>query len=120
VADPQHLPQPVVIALPAEIDMANAGQVGHQLGSALAPGVKTVIAGMTATTLCDSSGISIPSAFCTVLVVTRCSAARAALGGSSPRREVPDWFWAPRQAASCHEGGCATRAGRLAGGQHHT
>jgi hypothetical protein len=26
VADPQHSPQPVVIALPAEIDMANAGR----------------------------------------------------------------------------------------------
>jgi anti-sigma B factor antagonist len=57
VADPQHLPA-VVIALPAEIDMANAGRVGQQLGSACTPGVKTVIADMTATTFCDSSGIS--------------------------------------------------------------
>ena len=53
-----HVPQPVVIALPAEIDMANAGQVGQQLGSALTPGVHTVIADMTATIFCDSSGIS--------------------------------------------------------------
>jgi hypothetical protein len=37
VADPQHLPA-VVVALPAEIDMANAGRVGQQLGSAFAPG----------------------------------------------------------------------------------
>jgi anti-anti-sigma factor len=58
VADPQHLPQPVVIALPAEIDMANAGRAGQQLGSAFAPSVATVIADMTATTFCDSSGIS--------------------------------------------------------------
>jgi anti-anti-sigma factor len=57
VADPQHLPA-VVIALPAEIDMANAGRVGQQLGVALAPGVRAVIADMTATTFCDSSGIS--------------------------------------------------------------
>jgi anti-anti-sigma factor len=57
VADPQHLPA-VVIALPAEIDMANAGQTGEELGSAFAPGVRTVIADMTATTFCDSSGIS--------------------------------------------------------------
>jgi anti-sigma B factor antagonist len=56
VADPQHLPA-VVVALPAEIDMANAGRVGQQLGSAFAPGVSTVIADMTATTFCDSSGI---------------------------------------------------------------
>ena len=57
VADPQHLPA-VVIALPAEIDMANADRVGQQLGAALAPGVATVIADMTATRFCDSSGIN--------------------------------------------------------------
>jgi anti-sigma B factor antagonist len=57
VADPRYLPA-VVIALPAEIDMANAGQVGEQLDAALTPTVKTVIADMTATTFCDSSGIS--------------------------------------------------------------
>ena len=57
VADPQQLPS-VVIALPAEIDMANADLVGQQLGSALTPGVRTVIADMTATRFCDSSGIS--------------------------------------------------------------
>jgi anti-sigma B factor antagonist len=58
VADPPHPPPPVVIALPAEIDMANAGRAGQQLGSAFAPSVATVIADMTATTFCDSSGIS--------------------------------------------------------------
>jgi anti-anti-sigma factor len=58
VADPQHLPA-VVVALPAEIDMANADRVGQQLGSAFAPAVKTVIADMTATTFCDSSGIGV-------------------------------------------------------------
>lgn len=57
MADPQHLPA-VVIVLPAEIDMANADRVGQQLGAALAPGVATVIADMTATRFCDSSGIS--------------------------------------------------------------
>jgi len=57
VADPQQLPA-VVVALPAEIDMANADQVGQQLGSAFTPGVKTVIADMTATRFCDSSGIN--------------------------------------------------------------
>src|SRR6266849_1249659 len=58
VADSQHLPA-VVIALPAEIDMANAGRVAAELGSAFAPGVRTVIADMTATRFCDSSGISV-------------------------------------------------------------
>jgi anti-sigma B factor antagonist len=57
VADPQHLPA-VVIVLPTEIDMANADRVGQQLGSAFTPGVRTVIADMTAATFCDSSGIS--------------------------------------------------------------
>lgn len=57
MADPHHLPA-MVIALPAEIDMANADQVGQQLASALAPGIRAVIADMSATTFCDSSGIS--------------------------------------------------------------
>jgi anti-anti-sigma factor len=57
VADPQQLPA-VVVALPAEIDMANADRVGQQLASVLTPGVKTVIADMTATRFCDSSGIN--------------------------------------------------------------
>jgi anti-anti-sigma factor len=57
VADPQQLPA-VVIALPAEIDMANADRTGQQLGAALAPGVAMVIADMTATRFCDSSGIN--------------------------------------------------------------
>jgi anti-anti-sigma factor len=57
VADPQQLPA-VVIALPTEIDMANANRTGQQLRAALVPGVATVIADMTATRFCDSSGIS--------------------------------------------------------------
>ncbi len=57
VADPQYLPA-VIITLSAEIDMATAGRVGQQLASAIAPGVRAVIADMTATTFCDSSGIS--------------------------------------------------------------
>ena len=57
MAGPQHVPA-VVIALPAEIDMASAGRAGQQLGSAFTAGVSTVIADMTATTFCDSSGIS--------------------------------------------------------------
>ena len=57
MADPHQLPA-VVVALPAEIDMASAGQAGQQLGAAIAPGVKAVIADMTATTFCDSSGIA--------------------------------------------------------------
>jgi len=78
VTDSQHLPA-VVVALPTEIDMANADQVGQQLGSAFAPGVKTVIADMTATTFCDSSGIS-------MLVRAR---KQAAANGTQLRLVVP-------------------------------
>ena len=45
-----------VIRLPAEIDATNARRIGDELGSAFAPGVATVIADMTATTFCDSTG----------------------------------------------------------------
>jgi anti-sigma B factor antagonist len=48
---------PVVVVLPAEIDVTNSEQVYDQLVSVLAPGVQTVIADMTSTTFCDSSGV---------------------------------------------------------------
>jgi anti-anti-sigma factor len=41
--------------MPAEIDITNAGHVGDGLAAALVPGVVAVVAGMTATTFCDSS-----------------------------------------------------------------
>jgi anti-anti-sigma regulatory factor len=80
VADLPHVPQPVVIALPAEIDMANAGPVGQQLGSALTPGVQTVIADMTATIFCDSSGIS---------MLVRAHTPRRVLGAAATRPPHP-------------------------------
>lgn len=45
-----------VVTLPAEIDVANAGKVGHQLSAALAAG-GTVIADLSSTTFCDSAGL---------------------------------------------------------------
>jgi len=56
--DPQRRTQPVVVTLPTEIDIANADRVGEELCAAFAPGVRTVIADMTGTRFCDSSGIS--------------------------------------------------------------
>ena len=50
--------QPPVVTLPAEIDMANADAVGERLAAALAPGVRVVIADMTATTFCGSAGLN--------------------------------------------------------------
>lgn len=48
---------PVVVVLPAEIDVTNSEQVYEQLAAVLAPGVDTVIADMTSTAFCDSSGV---------------------------------------------------------------
>ena len=48
---------PVVVVLPAEIDVTNSEQVYEELAAVLAPGVETVVADMTATVFCDSSGV---------------------------------------------------------------
>jgi anti-anti-sigma factor len=46
-----------VVTLPAEIDMTNADSVGADLDAAFAPGVGVVIADMSGTRFCDTSGI---------------------------------------------------------------
>jgi anti-sigma B factor antagonist len=48
---------PVVVVLPAEIDVTNSEQVYEQLVAVLAPGVSTVVADLTSTVFCDSSGV---------------------------------------------------------------
>jgi anti-sigma B factor antagonist len=48
---------PVVVVLPGEIDITNSEEVQQQLTAALAPGVDTVIADLTSTSFCDSSGV---------------------------------------------------------------
>jgi anti-anti-sigma factor len=45
------------VPLPAEIDVTNARQADRDLLAAVVPGVTAVIADMTATTFCDSSGV---------------------------------------------------------------
>jgi anti-anti-sigma regulatory factor len=47
---------PVIVTLPAEIDMANECGVAAQLGCALASGAPVVVADMTGTRFCDSMG----------------------------------------------------------------
>jgi anti-anti-sigma factor len=49
----------LVLALPDEIDITNSRRIGEQLASALTSGAATVVADMTATTFCDSSGARI-------------------------------------------------------------
>jgi anti-sigma B factor antagonist len=48
---------PVVVLLPAEIDVTNSEQVYDQLVAALTPGVNTMVADLTSTLFCDSSGV---------------------------------------------------------------
>lgn len=47
----------IVVTLPGEIDMANANSVGEELNAAFGPGVGIVIADMSGTRFCDTSGI---------------------------------------------------------------
>ncbi len=47
---------PEIVTLPAEIDISNADSVGRELCAAARPGVAVVIADMTRTQFCDSSG----------------------------------------------------------------
>ena len=54
--DHERLNRPVIVPLPAEIDMANAEDVGEQLRAAFAPGVTVVIADLGSTVFCDTSG----------------------------------------------------------------
>lgn len=50
-------PSVMVVALPAEIDMINAGRVGEDLRAAFAAGARVVVAEMSGTVFCDTSGI---------------------------------------------------------------
>jgi anti-sigma B factor antagonist len=53
----QPVTRPAVVVLPAEIDAVNASDVRAQLTAAARPGVQVVIADMTGTTFCDTSGV---------------------------------------------------------------
>jgi anti-sigma B factor antagonist len=55
--DPERLTRPVIVPLPGEIDIANAGHVGEQLRAAFAAGVTIVIADLGSTVFCDCSGV---------------------------------------------------------------
>jgi anti-sigma B factor antagonist len=56
VAQPMTEAWPALVMLPAEIDITNASDVHSQIIAALRPGVRIVIADMTATEFCDSAG----------------------------------------------------------------
>jgi anti-sigma B factor antagonist len=48
---------PEIVVLPPEVDISNATRFGAELLAAFRPGVAVVIADMTLTDFCDSSGI---------------------------------------------------------------
>jgi len=50
-------PVSVLVRLPAEIDSSNAEQVRQRLCAVLTPGVRVVVADLTATTFCDVAGV---------------------------------------------------------------
>jgi anti-anti-sigma factor len=49
--------RPVIVVLPPEIDVTNADEVHEQLVTGLSSGGGTVVADLTATSFCDSSGV---------------------------------------------------------------
>ena len=48
---------PAIVVLPAEIDVCNAQRVFDQLDSIFAAGATVVVADLTSTVFCDSSGL---------------------------------------------------------------
>ncbi len=61
---------PAVVRLPAELDTTTSGQAARALAAACVDGVSAVIADLTQTTFCDSSGIR------ALLVVHKLAASR--------------------------------------------
>jgi anti-sigma B factor antagonist len=48
---------PVIVTMPAEIDITNADEIPELITAACAPGVTVIIADLTGTTFCDSGGL---------------------------------------------------------------
>jgi anti-sigma B factor antagonist len=69
---------PAIVVLPGEIDVSNAQGVFDQLSSVFAAGATVVVADLTATVFCDSTGLS------TLLKVQR----QAAAGGAQLRLAI--------------------------------
>jgi|SRR5215469_1373969 len=59
VLPPERAVRPAVVTLPTEIDITNAGDVAEELRAAIASGGSTVVADLTATVFCDSSGLRV-------------------------------------------------------------
>jgi len=51
--------QHAVMAMPAEIDVANAGEIRQELLSAVSLGAAVLVIDMSETTFCDSAGVQV-------------------------------------------------------------
>jgi anti-sigma B factor antagonist len=63
MSDKQHddgdAPSVAVVAMPAEIDVANASRLAAELDAAIKPGVTRLVIDMTRTRFCDSLGVKV-------------------------------------------------------------
>jgi anti-sigma B factor antagonist len=59
VDDLAQTTEPVIVGFPDEFDVSNAGEMAEQLREAIGPGVAAVVADLTTTVFCDSSGVRI-------------------------------------------------------------
>ncbi len=82
-------PSPIIVRLPAEIDLANASGVSDELNQAIAAGTPIVIADLTGTDFCDSAGIR------ALLIADQ----QATASGAELRLAMPDQGGVPRVIA---------------------
>jgi anti-sigma B factor antagonist len=59
VTDRAQITKPAVVAFPGEFDISNAGDLAKQMRTAITPGVSAVVADLTTTQFCDSSGLRV-------------------------------------------------------------
>lgn len=59
MTDAEPFAEPAVVTMPAEIDISNAGAAATQLRAAIGPRISVVVADLTKTAFCDSSGMRI-------------------------------------------------------------
>jgi anti-sigma B factor antagonist len=78
---------PIVVVLPVEIDVTNSQHVHDRLVAALESGVDVVVADMTSTSFCDSSGVH-ALVFAHEAAVTRGTQLRLAVSPDGSVRRV--------------------------------
>ena len=79
--------QPLIVVLPTEIHLANAGILGRELAAVFVSGIKTIIADLTGTTFCDPAGTRM-LARAYVQAIDNHAELRLAIPGSAVRRAL--------------------------------